>query len=75
MMISAVPFAIIGVIMPLPTLRWLNTLPPFWAMPMVSALMTSSPFSMAAAAMSLDARTVPCPPTPHRMISVIGRTS
>ena len=65
---SAVPRRIIGLLTPSPMRRWLKTAPPFWAMPMVSALMTGRPLAMAAAAMSFEASTVPWPPTPVRMI-------
>ena len=51
---------------------WLNTLPPRCAIPMVSALITFIPFAMAAAAMSFEASTVPCPPTPQRIMLIFS---
>ena len=59
MMRSAVPRAMSGEAIPSPTRTWLKTLPPRCAMPMVSAVFTGRPRSMAAAAKSFDARTVP----------------
>ena len=65
---SAFPSPIRGVGASSPSLRFVNTLPPRCAMPIVSADRTWIPFLIAASAMSLEARMVPCPPTPHRMI-------
>ena len=48
-----------GQYMSSPRRRKLKTLPPFCAMPIVSALITGISCSIAVAAMSFDVRTIP----------------
>lgn len=65
---SALPIGISGEWQaPLPVRTWLNTLPPRCAMPIVSAVRTV-PFE--AVAITFEAKTVPCPPTPASKIFI-----
>ena len=62
---SALAFGISGEWISCPIRTWLATQPPLCAIPIVSAVLTAKPRRIAASAISFDARTVPCPPTPH----------
>ena len=61
-----------GELMHPPVRTWLTTQPPRWAIPMVSAVRTKSPSAMAVFAKSLEASTVPWPPTPAKMKFILS---
>ena len=52
------------------TRRCEMTAPPRWLMPCTSACLKRNPCQMAAMSMTNEIETIPCPPTPARMMLV-----